>query len=196
MDEMITINTAQPTAIKVVYEPYELVGEDNSILKQKMEPFDFSSEIDPKEISNRLIQTLKNHRAYGLAANQCGLYYRVFVVGAENEYVTLFNPEITYLSEETVHLEEACLSFPFMFLNITRPKRIGVKYQDENGQYKEVQYDGLTARVVLHETDHLNGITFDEKAKPLALKNAKKSREKKIKQFARELVSQRGIKIA
>jgi len=196
MDEMITINTSQPTAIKVVYDPYELVGEDNPILKQKTEIFDFSSGIDAKELSKRLVQTLKNHRAYGLAANQCGLPYRVFVMGAEEEYITLFNPEIVAVSEETIHLEEGCVSYPFMFLSITRPKIVKVRFQDENGGFNEVQYDGISARVVLHETDHLNGITFLDRAKPLALKTAKKSREKKIKQFARELVSQRGFKRA
>lgn len=190
---MISINTAQPTAIKVVYDKYDLVGEDDPILRKKIEPFDFSSDFDAKEISNRMIQTLKTHRGYGLSANQCGLNHRVFVMGAEDNFLTLFNPEITFSSNEIIHLEEGCLSFPFMFVSISRPKTVKVKYQTETGEYKEAQYDGISARVVQHEIDHLNGITFDARAKPLALKGAKKSREKKIKQFARELVSQRGI---
>ena len=195
MSEMISINTAQPTAIKVVYDTYNLVGEEDPVLRKKVEPFDFSSN-DAKEIAGRLKQTLKTHRAFGLAANQCGLPHRVFVMGAEEQFVALFNPEIVSTSEETVHLEEGCLSFPFLFLNITRPKTVRVKFQDEDGNHQEVQYDGLSARVVQHEIDHLNGVTFNEKAKPLALKTAKKSREKRIKQFARELVSQRGLKRA
>ncbi|MGA1177313.1 MAG: peptide deformylase [bacterium] len=47
-----------------------------------------------------------------------------------------------------------------------------MKYQTETGEYKEAQYDGISARVVQHEIDHLNGITFDARAKPLALKPA------------------------
>lgn len=189
--EEIVINTSQPTAIKVVYKSYDLVGEDDPILKKKIDPFVFNGEVDPKELSNRLIQTLKTHRAYGLAANQCGLSHRVFVMGAEDEYITLFNPEITYFSEEKIHLSEGCLSFPFLFLSITRPKKIKIKYQNENGETIERQFDGISARVAQHELNHLDGITFDKISKPLALKSAKKAREKRIKSFARELVNNR-----
>lgn len=191
MEELITINTAQPSAIKVVYEPYSLVAEDNEFLKKKLDPFDFSLGLDTEEISKRLIQTAKVNRGYGLSANQCGLPYRVFVMGAEEEYFALFNPEIVSVSEETVHLEEGCLSFPFLFLSISRPKTIVVRYQNEKGEINQVKFDGISARVVQHEIDHLNGVTFDRVAKPLALKMARKSREKKIKQFAKELVGKR-----
>lgn len=191
--EEIVINTSQPTAIKVVYEPYDLVGEDDPILKKKIDPFVFNGEVDPKELSNRLIQTLKNHRAYGLAANQCGLSHRVFVVGTEDNYITMFNPEIVSISEKTVHMPEYCLSFPFLELHITRPETISVKYQDENGNVLTRKFSGITARCILHETEHLNGITFNMITKPLALKQGLKKREKYIKQFARELVNQRRI---
>lgn len=186
--EIITINTSLPTAEKVVYERYELVGEEDPILKKKLEKFDFSSSINTKELTGRLIETLKINRAFGLAANQCGLPYRVFVMGAGDNYFALYNPEIIKVSEENVHLEEGCLSFPFLFLSITRPKSLTVKFQNEVGDYVNLDLDGISARVVLHEIDHLNGITFDTVAKPLALKMAKKSREKKIKSFAKELV--------
>lgn len=185
---MITINTALPTAEKIVYERFELVSEYNPILKQKIEPFDFSSGINTKELSGRLIETLKIHRGFGLAAPQCGLPYRVFVMGTEDNYFSMYNPEIIKISEETVHLEEGCLSFPFLFLNITRPKSLVVKFQNDVGGYVTLELGGISARVVLHELDHLNGITFDMVAKPIALKMSKKSREKKIKSFARELV--------
>lgn len=191
MEELITINTAQPSAIKVVYEPYALVAEDHELLKKTLGPFDFSLGVDAEEISKRLIQTAKVNRGYGLSANQCGLPYRVFVMGAEEEYFALFNPEIISVSEETVHLEEGCLSFPFLFLSISRPKTIVVKYQNEKGEINQAKFDGISARVVQHEIDHLNGVTFDSVAKPLALKTARKSREKKIKQFAKELVGKR-----
>ena len=191
MEELITINTEQPSAIKVVYEPYALVAEDHELLKKPLDPFDFSLGIDAEEISKRLTQTAKVNRGYGLSANQCGLSYRVFVMGAEEEYFALFNPEIVSVSEETVHLEEGCLSFPFLFLSISRPKTVVVKYQNEKGEINQAKFDGISARVVQHEIDHLNGITFDRVAKPLALKMARKSREKKIKQFAKELVGKR-----
>jgi peptide deformylase len=191
MSEMITINTSLPTAEKIVYERFELVAEDNPVLKQKTPKFDFSSGIDTKELTGRLIETLKVNRAFGLAAPQCGLPHRVLVMGAGDNYFAMYNPELVEVSEEKVHLEEGCLSFPFLFLSITRPKSLVVKFQNEVGDYVNLKLDGISARVVLHELDHLNGVTFDMVAKPLALKMAKRGREKKIKSFAKELVGSR-----
>lgn len=191
MSEMITINTSLPTAEKIVYERFELVAEDDPILKQPTPKFEFSSGVDTKELTGRLIETLKVNMAFGLAAPQCGLPYRVLVMGAGDNYFTMYNPELVEVSEETIHLEEGCLSFPFLFLSITRPKSLTVKFQNEVGDYVNLKLDGISARVFLHELDHLNGVTFDTVAKPLALKMAKKSREKKIKSFAKELVGSR-----
>lgn len=193
MNEIITINTSpSATKITVSREKYELVPETHSILKKKVEKFDFNNpEVDPEELSGRLIETLKGERAYGLAAPQCGLPYRVFVAGYEDEYITMFNPELIYTSEEQLHIEEGCLSFPFLILSISRPKTIGVRYQDVKGKVIESQMDGLSARVVQHELDHLNGVTFDTIVKPLALKMGNKRRSKLTKKYARHLVASR-----
>ena len=186
--EFITINTTEPTAIKIKVEPYSLVEEENSILYEKIPSFNFDSGVDVKEVSDRLKETLKVHRAYGIAAPQCGLQYRIIVIGAEEEYMTMINPEIVSMSEECVVLEEGCLSFPFLGFNISRPKNIIVKFQDQTSKSHELTLSGLTARIVQHEMDHLDGITFHKKAKPLALKSGLKKREKRIKKFAKELV--------
>lgn len=196
MSELITIDTgvAEPTATRVkLFEPYKLVEEHEKVLKTKCSEFDFSSRTDAKEISGRLTETLKLHRAYGIAAPQCGISDRVIVIGAEDEYIVMFNPVILYKSDETVHLEEGCLSFPFMTISITRPKTIRVKFQTVDGERKELTFDGISSRIVQHEIDHIDGITFNKVAKPLALKMALKKREKQIKQFARNIVSQRMI---
>jgi peptide deformylase len=191
-EEFITINTAETataTRVNIKYEPYPLVEEKDPILKQKVPEFDFESNINAKELVGRLTETLKVHRAYGIAAPQCGLPYRVFIIGAEDEYITMFNPEIVSFSEETSLLDEGCLSFPFMILNIIRPKTVTVSFQDDSGIDKQLTLSGISARIVQHELDHLNGITFDTVVKPLALKMGLKKREKQIKRFARELVS-------
>jgi peptide deformylase len=184
---MITIDTDEvllDRAIKLEYEPYSLVPEDDPILKQEAALFRFDEDINAQELSIRLIETLRKHRAYGLAAPQCGIPYKVFVMGFGEEYITMFNPEIIYTSEKTVHLEEGCLSFPFMILSITRPKEIKVKFSNESGEIQEMFLDGISARVAQHEIDHLNGITFNTLAKPLALKSGLKKREKYVKRFA------------
>ncbi len=193
-DDFITINT-NPTATKVsLGEILQLVDENDPILRTVIGEFDFNDpSLDPQKISDDLTKTLKTHRAFGIAAPQCGLYHRVFVIGAEDSYITMFNPEILSVSEKQVHMPEYCLSFPFLELNISRPEHVTVKYQDVNGKEHIDRFVGITARCCLHELDHLNGQTFHKYAKPLALKNGLKKREKHIKQFARELVAQRRI---
>ena len=99
-------------------------------------------------------------------------------MGTGSEYVAFFNPKITAMSEETVHMSEGCLSFPLLELKITRPSGIVVEYQDYNGEVKKANYVGVSARCFLHELDHMNGIVYTDKAKPLALQVAKKKRQK------------------
>lgn len=192
MSEMISIDTGNgfQTATKITkFEPYKLVSEDDDVLKLVAPKYDFDAETGHKELAERLIETIKVHRAFGLAAPQCGISKRVFVIGAEDEYIPMFNPEILSSSVENTHMEEGCLSFPFMFISITRPKEIFVKYQNERGERKELKLQGISAKVFQHELDHLNGITFQNRAKPLALKMANKRREKQIKKFAKELLN-------
>lgn len=190
MSDIITFDTELLSNTKK-YEPYNLVPEDDAILQQKAEIFEFDG--SEKEISGRLIATLEASKALGIAAPQCGLPYRVFAIGAEGEYHTVFNPEIIESSVETVAMEEGCLSFPFLTLNIVRSKQVTIKYQDENKIWKTFTFDGLSSRIILHEFDHLEGITFNKVAKPLALKMGLKKREKQTKRYARFLVSQRKI---
>lgn len=194
MSGMITIDTGD-YATKITeqkYQNFDLVEENDPILKSIAKEFDFSSQ-DAVELSGRLIETLKIHRAYGIAAPQCGISSKVFVMGLDKDFITLFNPRIVRSSVETVHMEEGCLSFPFLAISITRPKDVTVSYQDEDGNFKEINLTGISARVAQHEIDHLNGITFDKVAKPLSLKSSLKKREKRIKSFARELIQQRRI---
>ena len=194
---MISIDTGDgiQTATKITkFQPYNLVEEDDPILKTVVPIYNFDEEFNTKELAERLVETVKVHRAFGLAAPQCGILKRVFVIGAEEEYIVMFNPEITFSSQEQSHMEEGCLSFPFLFLSVTRPKEIEVKYQTERGEVKVMKLQGISAKVFQHELDHLNGVTFMSRAKPLALKMSMKRREKQIKKFARELVSKRQIK--
>jgi peptide deformylase len=192
MSELITIDTGIPeqtaTKIKNKYEPYKLVAEDTSVLYDRTDEFKFDGEVNATELAGRLTETLKLHRGFGLSATQCGLPYRVFVMGAEDDYISVFNPTIVSSSDETLHMEEGCLTFPLLTLAIGRSKEITVKYQNELGENIERVFAGISARIFLHEYDHLNGITFNNVAKPLALKMGLKRREKQMKQFSRELV--------
>jgi peptide deformylase len=76
---------------------------------------------------------------------------------------------------------EACLSFPYLGLYITRPAELVIQYQDFTGETKTAHYVGMTARCIFHELDHMDGIVYTEKAKPLALQSGIKKRDKIMK---------------
>jgi peptide deformylase len=101
-------------------------------------------------------------------------------MGAEDNYVAFFNPKIT-LAEGECHMVEGCLSFPLLGLRITRPETIEVEYQDYNGEKHTTKFGGISARCFQHEMDHLQGLTFLDKVKPLALQQSLKKRNKLMK---------------
>ncbi len=178
MSDTLVFNTEEGMT-KITVPTFDLVAEDDPILKEVLPEFDFANPpVDPKEFASSLTETCIQRNGYGLSANQCGFRHRVFVMGAGSEYVAFFNPKVTAMSEETIHMSEGCLSFPLLELKITRPSGIVVEYQDYNGEVKKANYVGVSARCFLHELDHMNGIVYTEKAKPLALQMAKKKRQK------------------
>jgi peptide deformylase len=174
-EELAKVNPLPPVQVKIL----ELVPEDHPILREALLEFDFDNPpVNPNEFASSLVETCKLNRGIGLSANQCGYPYRVFVMGADDNYVAFFNPIITSVSDDTVHMLEGCLSFPLLGLKITRPKEIHVSYQDFNGVKREAKYEGLSARCFQHEFDHMNGVTFKERVKPLALEMGLKKRKK------------------
>ena len=163
---------------------FGLVPENHPMLKEVLLDFDFKNPpVDPSEFASTLVETCKHHRGYGLSANQCGFPYRVFVMGTDNEYVAFFNPEIINVSKETVHLAEGCLSFPLLGLHITRPAEIGVRYQDFNGEWKGATFSGISARCFQHELDHMNGVVYTDRVKPMALQSGMQKRNKILKKL-------------
>jgi peptide deformylase len=183
MSDVIKINTEDSLKNNSVpiqeSKVFRLVSENHPILKQVLPEFNFDDPpVNPNEFASTLVETCKMHRGIGLSANQCGFDYRVFVVGAGDNFVAFFNPELINVSKEEVHMVEGCLSFPFLALRITRPAEIGVRYQDFNGEWKGTTLSGISARAFLHELDHLNGILYTEKVKPLALKSGINKRNK------------------
>jgi peptide deformylase len=108
-----------------------------------------------------MVDTMIKNEGIGLAANQVGILKRIIVVSDEDNIKVFINPEITNFSEEKDSFEEGCLSIPETFLTITRSENIMVKYRDLKGKPRMERYSGLTARVIQHEVDHLDGITMD-----------------------------------
>ena len=186
MSELFKVDTEQSIAesLGVKHKVFSLVSEDHPVLKKVLPEFDFNNPaVDPNEFASSLVETCKLHRGIGLSANQCGFEHRVFVMGAAEEYVAFFNPKILSYSDEQIHGVEGCLSFPFLGLSITRPLTIEVEYQDFSGNVRQAKFSGLSARCFQHELDHMNGIVYTSRAKPLALEQGNKKRKKLLKKI-------------
>lgn len=156
----------------------ELVPEDSDILFQELPKFDFSNPpVDPIQLSKDLAETMLANNGIGLSANQVGLPYRVFVIKS-NPIIACFNPYVVDDGEEELSLEEGCLSYPDLFIKIKRKKTIKVRYTEPSGQTNTRVFDGLTARIFLHEYDHLNGVNFIDRATSLHKEMAFNKRKK------------------
>ena len=167
---------------------YELVEEASQVLREPPPIFDFDNPPeDPKEIASKMAETMDKFGGLGLSANQCGLPYRMFVMrtmreGDEEATIeSYFNPELVRVSQETDMMKERCLSFPDIYLMIRRSKTIELKYQDASGESHQIMLEGLGARCVQHEMDHLNGIIFLQRASRLKIERALKARKKERK---------------
>ena len=87
----------------------------------------------------------------------------------------VFNPIVNDVSPETVLMKEGCLSFPFLFLSIKRPKWVNVRYTDENGEEVEEFLHGMSSRIFQHENEHMNGYIFTDLVSKIKLDRGKKS---------------------
>lgn len=153
---------------------------NDSMLRDHLPDFNFDQRlVDPLKLAEDLVETLKHHNALGVAANQFGLPYRVFAMATDPLFVC-FNPTITY-EEGSALLDEGCLSFPYLYLKIKRPAKIRAKFQDYNGDIVTRVFDGMTARIYLHELDHLNGITFQSKANQFHLNRGLNHQKKALR---------------
>jgi len=125
-----------------------------------------------KDLVSDMVDTLKSASGLGLAASQVGAAQRLFIVDLSaidiNGSLKVFiNPEIVQ-TEGEIEMEEGCLSFPDMYLKITRPERVKIRATDLEGNRFEMSADGVTARAILHEYDHTQGKLFIDYLSPLA----------------------------
>ena len=167
---------------------YQLIEEASQVLRTPPEIFDFENPAEPpEEIAKNMAEAMEKFGGLGLSANQVGLPYRMFVMRTmregeqESAIEPYFNPELTRVSQETELMKEGCLSFPDLYLMIKRSKTVEFKYQDVEGKEHTVMLEGLGARCVQHEIDHLNGILFLQRASRLKLERAQKARVKEKK---------------
>tara|TARA_B100001778_G_C18121424_1_gene420808 strand:+ start:21 stop:560 length:540 start_codon:yes stop_codon:yes gene_type:complete len=146
---------------------------------------------DRKELSDRMFEEMKKYGGIGLSANQLGLPFNMFVLGdhpgmEKGLKMTCFNPMIISASADQVMMKEGCLTFPFVFLNISRPRKVTVKYEDENGDLKEGHLDGMISRVFQHEYDHMLGKTFVDGVSKMKLDMAYSKATKMMKKYKKK----------
>ena len=112
-----------------------------------------------------MLQSMYSAKGIGLAAPQVGIHKQLLVIDLDLENATtppivLINPEIIEFSASIDTYEEGCLSIPGVYLNVIRPSSIKVNFRDEMGRPKKLSTDGLLARCIQHEMDHLDGVLF------------------------------------
>jgi len=168
---------------------YDLLKGNDPLLKSVCPEFDFergyfdeqSLAFNGEELYNYLRDKMIEHKGVGLSAPQLGIMTRAFVIGNPSDpdnIIGIFNPMIVDYSEETVVYEEGCVSYPGMFIKIKRPRSIRVRYRNFNGETVTIKFDGYTARVFQHEYDHLNGITFQQRANRYHLEQAQRFKDR------------------
>ena len=168
----------------------KLIDPDSEMLKRAPGVFDFELD-NAEELSEQLIDAMKKLGGVGLSANQVGIDKSVFVIGDGADFTkTFFNPLVVGVSEETEVMKEGCLSFPGLWLMVSRPKQVSIKYTDIKGEEIIETYEDVTARVILHEYDHMLGFNFTQRVSRIKLERAIKAFNKKLKKHQRHLALQ------
>lgn len=156
------------------------------ILRERLPEFDFSNPlVDPKILEKDMIATMLEHNGIGLSANQVGLRTRVFVMGHKSDPDSaraFFNPEVVANVDQLDDLVEGCLSFPDIYVNIKRPRKIKARWQNSTGEWEEGEFEGYACKCFLHELDHLEGIVFQDRVSSLKWALAVKKSKKRNKQ--------------
>tara|TARA_R100001377_G_scaffold47383_1_gene27326 strand:+ start:413 stop:931 length:519 start_codon:yes stop_codon:yes gene_type:complete len=158
---------------------YNLIKNNNPLLSIPLSGC--SKNLDRQEIKDNLIETMKSFAGVGLSANQCGVMERVFVMYSDlnkKEIIACFNPKIVSTSDESLLMDEGCLSYPGIWLKVKRPDGIEATYEDEDGKLHDIALFGLECRIFQHELDHMEGTDFTKRVSRLRLSRAKKRLKK------------------
>ncbi len=148
---------------------YPIVAYGDPVLKKRAREIG-KDELDIKQLVADMFETMYQAKGVGLAGPQIGKNLRIFVIDGEpmeEEELMGFkqafiNPEIEDEFGDDWTFEEGCLSIPNIRENVDRPERLKIKYYDEDWIYHEDEYEGLKARIIQHEYDHIEGILFTD----------------------------------
>ena len=132
----------------------------DTVLREKARPVaEVTDEI--RSLAEEMLDTMVEAKGVGLAGPQVGKPIRMFVIIADDDVRRVFiNPQIIATSQELSDYEEGCLSVPEVYETIKRPAKVTVQAVNEKGKPFTLEADGLLARVIQHENDHLDGVMF------------------------------------
>ena len=139
----------------------DLIPPEHQLFHHRIDSCSYN--LDRHELSKTLIENMFHYDGIGLSANQIGIWERAFSMIRDiehNEVIVCFNPRIIKTYGECAWREEGCLSYPDQFINVYRPKKIIVKYEDADKKKHKMKLQGLAARIFQHEHDHMEGIDF------------------------------------
>lgn len=124
-------------------------------------------DVNLENLVMRMFGIMKDEKGIGLAAPQIGISQRLFVVGLDDDEPRVFiNPEIIQTSQEEADIEEGCLSVPGIYVVVRRPETVKVQARNVKGKFFTIEADGMLARVIQHENDHLDGRLFLDRLPP------------------------------
>ena len=160
-----------------------IYGYGFAVLKRRAAAIELPSE-EKAAFAESMFATMDASDGVGLAAPQVGVSERLFVIDSrpmieedsdeQGIRRAFFNPELLEESGELVGYEEGCLSIPGIRENVERQPVVRMRYQDAQGHSHEETFEGMTARVIQHEYDHIEGILFIDRIKPLRKRLLKK----------------------
>ena len=153
---------------------YPIVVYGDPVLKKKGKEIEHGSE-EVKTLAADMFETMNNASGVGLAAPQIGKSLRMFIVDASpmedekaGDFKQVFiNPEILEESGNKWTFEEGCLSIPEVREDVDRKEKVRIRYFDEDWVEHEEEFDGIVARIIQHEYDHIEGILFTDHLTPL-----------------------------
>ena len=142
----------------------DVIKVPNPLLHQKSEEIQIIDK-NIKKLARDMYDTMKAKNGIGLAGVQIGILKRIVVIEIEELDVklTLMNPKVVSFANTQTEMEEGCLSVPNQTCKVLRPDKVVVEYTDLKSKKQHIEADGLLAKCLQHEIDHLNGITILDK---------------------------------
>ncbi len=138
--------------LKLVVYPHDALRKKADVVH------DFNASL--KNGLHQMEKILDKQKGVGLAAPQVDWNVQCFLVKYENTVHTFINPQLLHVGKEMVTYQEGCLSIPGVYADVTRPKLLRIRAQNQQGDFFEIESDSFFARIIFHEYDHLQGILF------------------------------------